>query len=138
MSTNYYLRFKACTHCGHYHEAHIGKTSAGWSFLFRAYEHEVLNEEHPEWGYKAGKESPFGRPVSSRADWLQVLADHPGEVFDEYERRQDDFASWIRSLGPPSVEQRRFEDDQTRYPSYFDPSGWRDAEGFRFEPREFS
>lgn len=34
MGTNYYLR-KICEHCGRYDELHIGKSSAGWKFLFQ-------------------------------------------------------------------------------------------------------
>ena len=34
MGSNYYLR-KICEHCGRYDELHLGKSSAGWKFLFQ-------------------------------------------------------------------------------------------------------
>jgi hypothetical protein len=39
MSTNYYVKQTTCDHCGHTpEEAHIGKNSAGWEFVFQATE----------------------------------------------------------------------------------------------------
>lgn len=34
MGTNYYLETYTCPHCGLNQEYHIGKSSAGWRFLF--------------------------------------------------------------------------------------------------------
>lgn len=136
MGTNYYLRFNACGHCERYEDAHIGKQSFGWSFLFRRYEHRLMNEEHPDWGYEP--RSPFGFEVRSRADWLRVLAEVPGTVVDEYGTEVDEPATWLRQLEPPTSKQRRFEDDQRHYFRYAERTDVRDAEGFRFESREFS
>ena len=136
MGTNYVLRYNACEHCSRYDEAHIGKQSFGWSFLFRAYPHELLNPAQPEWGYQPA--SPFGFPVLSRADWLRVLAEVRGDVFNEYGDEIETPVAWLSTIEPPDAALQRREDGMTTYPSYFDPTGWRDAEGFRFEPREFS
>lgn len=136
MGTNYTLRFNACTCCGRYDEAHIGKKSFGWSFGFRAYEHKLISEEHPDWGYD--QKSPFGFPVLSRADWLRALVEFKGDVFDEYGRRVEAPVTWLSTLEPPDLDLQRREDEMTSYPSYYEVTGWRDPEGFRFEPREFS
>lgn len=66
MGTNYHWRDQPCGHCGHYEEIHVGKSSGGWSFGFRACPHRLWREEHPDWGYDPA--SPFGFPVMSRAD----------------------------------------------------------------------
>lgn len=34
MGTNYYTRTNICNHCGRFDGVHIGKSSAGWVFLF--------------------------------------------------------------------------------------------------------
>lgn len=136
MGTNYFLRFNTCSCCKRYDEAHIGKKSYGWSFSFQAYLHELVDAEHPDWGYT--EESPFGFPVLSRADWLRALAEVKGDVFDEYGTEVETPVTWLAMLEPPDVHLRRREDDMTTYPAYMERTGWRDAEGFRFEPREFS
>lgn len=136
MGTNYYLRHNACGGCGRYDDIHIGKQSAGWSFLFRAYNHRLLNPEHPDWGYV--EQSPFGVPVTSREDWRRILAVSGAEVFDEYGQKLDDPLGWLDGMSPPDLAQRVFENRETHWPSYMERTDWRDAEGFRFEPREFS
>jgi hypothetical protein len=37
MSTNFYIRYNICNQCDRYDEIHLGKSSAGWKFLF----HEI-------------------------------------------------------------------------------------------------
>lgn len=38
MGTNYYLHLPKCAHCNHNGSVHhIGKSSTGWPFHFRAY-----------------------------------------------------------------------------------------------------
>jgi len=103
MGTNYFWRDRICVPCGRYDEIHIGK-GAG---IFRGYRHVLLDAEHPDWGYE--HESPFGEPVLSRVDWIRVLTDRPGELWDEYGHRVDE-----------------------------GPVAWRDPEGFRFYAGEFS
>jgi hypothetical protein len=126
MGTNYHLRYNDCDGCGRYDEAHIGKQSAGWSFLFRAY------------GGPHADESPFGFDVRSRADWRRVLETVKGRVVDEYDREVDEPLVWLDGHRPPDGAQRAFEETPGFYPSYYDRTEWRDTEGFRFEPREFS
>lgn len=64
MGTNYYLRTKPCKICGSVKkELHIGKSSCGWQFLFRAYPEENI------FSYK---------------QWLQEISDPNKEVVNEY------------------------------------------------------
>lgn len=127
MGTNYFLRFNACECCGRYDEAHIGKKSMGWSFAFRAY------------GGPHADESPFGFDVHSRADWRRALATVAGKVFDEYGREVEERPLlWLGGLEPPDRRQQVFENEESHYPIWYDRTAWRDAEGFRFESREFS
>lgn len=137
MGTNYSLRRNICTCCGRYDEIHVGKKSWGWSFGFRAYRHELLNVDHPEWGHEP--ESPLGFPVMSRADWRKVLTETPGELWDEYgEQVQGDPVAWLDEWEPPDAKQIATEEANTHWPPYMTRTGWRDPDGFRFDDREFS
>jgi hypothetical protein len=64
MSTNFYHRYNRCEHCDRYEERHIGKSSGGWQFSFRAY-------------YDDGNVI-----IGSYNDWKEVLK--LGDIFDEY------------------------------------------------------
>lgn len=137
MSTNFYWRDKPCGHCGRYEEIHVGKSSGGWSFGFRAWPHRLMNEEYPDWGHDPW--SPFGFPVVSRADWAKVFAERPGELWDEYGRQVEDPLAWLDELTPPDATKRRWENGHMGPHWHRDPDQeWRDPEGFRFSAREFS
>jgi hypothetical protein len=141
VGTNYYWRetcANACEHCG-LEPFHVGKSSAGWSFGFRAYRHELMSPENPDWGY--GHESPFGFPVRSRADWMKVFTERTGALVDEYGREIDDPLVWLGKLPPPDTVQQAKEWSPQWMGPYWrrDPEReWRDAEGFRFLAEEFS
>lgn len=128
MGTNYYWRDRICVPCGRYDEIHVCKSGS----IFRAYQHVLLDVEHPDWGYS--EQSPFGEPVLSRADWVRVLTDRPGELYDEYGDRVDEPAKWLASVEPPTAEQIRWQDNDRAASRY----RWRDPEGFRFYAGEFS
>lgn len=70
MGTNYYLKLyrgDKCEHCGRsdeLDEIHIGKSSAGWKFLF-----------DPNYG-----EFP------TFLAWQKMLETHPNDIYDEYGR----------------------------------------------------
>lgn len=134
MGTNFYWRDRICVPCGRFDEIHVCKSGS----IFRAYRHVLLNPEHPDWGYT--EHSPFGEPILSRADWVRVLADRPGELYDEYGDRVDDPVKWLADLEPPTAEQIRWQDDDRAAGRYRpDPdTEWRDPEGFRFYAGEFS
>ena len=76
MGTNFYVRTppscggKCETHC-HGEDIHLGKSSAGWAFSFRASpEPSPLDPEAVTW------------PVNDYASWHRLLS--LGAVFDEY------------------------------------------------------
>lgn len=139
MGTNFYYRHASCDSCGRYEETHVGKRSAGWSFGFRGYRHELEDEARPDWGYVTS--SPFGFPVLSRADWRKVFVEHPGELRDEYGETIYDPLGWLDALPPPDVDKLSWENSLEANGSFYDPTDprrWRDAEGFRFWDGEFS
>lgn len=75
MGTNYYVKEPKCECCGHKKkELHIGKKSAGWSFLFHA------TEELTSW-----------------ESWYFFLIDK--QIVDEYGRAVslEDFSAMVRS-----------------------------------------
>lgn len=130
MGTNFYWELESCEHCGRSTSVHVGKRSAGWSFGFRGYRHDPDN----------GLYSPLGFTVASRADWARVFADpHVGPLTDEYSVVVLDARAWLAGLDPPTLHQQMSESEWMG-PHWRpgDPSEWRDAEGFRFNDREFS
>ncbi len=134
MGTNYYWREQQCKSCKRYAEVHVGKSSAGWCFLFRIHEHRLMAEDNPEWGYDP--ESPFGYPVLSRDDWRGVFTSRTGALFDEYGQEVTDPLAWLDGLEAPDAEQIRLEDARMR--SWHSEPYQRDPEGFRTQTREFS
>jgi hypothetical protein len=80
MGTNYYAATDRCPHCGRADEKlHIGKSSFGWAFLFRA---------HLDYA---------PRPLTSWAAWRELLA-QPGTVItNEYDEvvALEDFESMV-------------------------------------------
>jgi hypothetical protein len=138
MGTNYYWRDAPCNECGRYDEHHVGKSSAGWSFGFRAYPHLLSSDEHPEWGHYPC--SPFGFPVLTRADWRRVFTERTGQLWDEYRRLVDDPVVWLDGLKPPGEAAREWEDGMLGSSTFRVPADteWRDPEGFHFYAGEFS
>ncbi len=63
MGTNYYYQTEICPHCKRSEELHIGKSSAGWVFLFQAH-------EDPE--------------IKSFQDYLNYFEKTPGKIMSEY------------------------------------------------------
>jgi hypothetical protein len=128
MSTSYFYRWNPCDCCNRYEQTHIG-TSAG-GFIFRAWPHE-----EKAWGIDP--ESPFGRPVMSRADWVDVMATVEGEVWDEYGHYHVDGHQWVRSMRP---ERAAYESAMNGYgrPGVPGAYGYVDPEGFPFSASDFS
>lgn len=72
MGTNYYLRKGICKECKHpAEELHIGKSSVGWTFSFRAHD------------------EPF---IHSAKDWKNQMKE--GVIFDEYNEKMSEGAFW--------------------------------------------
>jgi hypothetical protein len=117
VGTNYYLRHKACEHCQRAQsDLHIGKSSGGWVFGFRAY---------------AAHRDGEGGDVAIRnaKDWagrIDAVVGAGGWIVDEYDRHVtvEDFWALVKSKQGKHCE--LYDDDYI------------DDEGFRFTPREFS
>jgi hypothetical protein len=137
MGTNFFWLDSPCDHCGRYETIHVGKSSGGWTFSFRAYRHQLSDDEHPEWGYS--HESPFGYPVLSRNDWRKVFDTRDGFLKNEYGTCILDPVKWVDALAGPTPEERYKEDQEIRRSIFQLPAHeeWRDAEGFRFKTVEF-
>ncbi len=67
MGTNYYTRYNICESCGRYDEFHIGKSSAGWTFIFQAQEDEIN--------------------IKSYKEWVKFLSNKGIKIFNEYNRK---------------------------------------------------
>lgn len=84
MGTNYYVRSSscadACPHCGLRQEIHIGKFSAGWQFLHRAYVDD-------QWRALPAVVEWIGCEIRDRRAWLVLV--ELGEIWDEYGRQID-------------------------------------------------
>jgi hypothetical protein len=114
MGTNYYVRPKdACpVRCDRW--VHLGKSSAGWDFSFRAY------PDRPAWD----AHDIITWPVVDYASWLRLL--DLGDIYDEYgnpERPKDLLRVIDVHRGGKST---LYRDD------------FHDGAGHRFTPGEFS
>lgn len=121
MGTNYYVHVPpACggtcgIHCKD-EKIHLGKSSAGWAFAFRAYP-----DPDPAYGPEA-----VTWPVKDYASWLKLL--DLGSICDEYRQpvARDDLLALIEN------KRGGLNDHAAVFGEYLDPSG------NRFIPREFS
>jgi len=119
MGTNYYLRVggcpNPCAHCRAPELIHLGKSSAGWTFSFRAY---------PEAGDIGRDDLGTAGIVSDFAAWRRLL--NLGPIEDEYGQpvAKDELLA--------KIESKRGGRDSL-YGSDF-----RDAAGNRFTSAEFS
>lgn len=69
MGTNYYIRSKACEHCGHAPEPiHLGKSSGGWKFHLQANDFRDYHDWPSMKAWLTGKEivDEYDRPVPVR------------------------------------------------------------------------
>jgi hypothetical protein len=134
MGTNYYLTNKKCVTCGNKKgESHIGKSSCGWQFHFRAYRRHG---------------------IVSWKDWLEEFKNEKKEIYDEYGEliSIDDFIAHVISkkteaLNPynmishkPTNEiEREYFRKRPYLPRGLDieESSWNDDEGFSFTDQDF-
>ncbi len=74
MGTNYYIKTKKCPTCGHKPEGlHIGKSSAGWKFLFQLYRDFYSNIETLKKFLKGKQiENEYDEPISKKQFWKMV------------------------------------------------------------------
>jgi hypothetical protein len=129
MGTNYYWRHNICPHCGRYEEAHIGKSSMGWQFLFHGYRDNLLPLPDPEVDLKV--------KVLSWKDWKELLSKE-GKIFNEY-GAEVPLADLVANVEAPERKtmishydycQEHHESDLKKM--------WKDPEGYTFWDREWS
>lgn len=132
MGTNWFYRRPACDHCGRADpEVHVCKSGMTW----RAYPNKLLSDEHPDWGFE--RESPFGFPVLSLADWRTVFTTVPGELWNEYGEKIPDPVAWLDGMKPlDDAAVARYRGWHWRDLASGDD--WFDADGFFFTSGEFS
>lgn len=93
MGTNYYTVTKKCPVCGHKPEGiHLGKSSAGWQFLFQYNGGEYYKnvKEMKEWLKSKQIENEYGERVSHKDFWKMVKEKQAKEKLShaEYMRRE--------------------------------------------------
>lgn len=113
MGTNYYARYNACKCCDRFDAVHIGKQSAGWTFLFR--------------GYVNSDETPLS--IKTFSDWKKFLDSENVEIYDEYNERvsKTEFLARIQSKAP-DIKQDSTVDRNLRIPHHGDDY-WIDESG---------
>jgi len=88
MGTNYYLRYNMCIGCHRYSEIHIGKSSYGWAFIFKAiddyYDITSLDPKISLIG-----DDNIHIKISSYKEWKEffqkyVIEFETAKIFDEY------------------------------------------------------
>lgn len=118
MGTNYYLQEKPCDTCKRIgKKLHLGKSSWGWQFHFRAH----LDEEPP---------------IKSFADWIERFNMETHEIVNE---DNESISS------PEFIEMVESKMEGTNYNDYIKGSGawqehvnWKDDSGNSFTEWEFS
>lgn len=118
---------------------HVGKSSAGWSFGFRAYRYYTMDPTSPK--LKIGK---VLFAIESRTDWASFFGQVPGLLMSENGVLIEDPLEWVLNLEAPDRKQIGKEISPemrgpTPFPICYDsgvlqgmPKEWRDQEGFRF------
>ena len=97
MGTNYTLYYNKCSCCGRSDSLHIGKSSAGWKFLFQKIEGRAENVE--QWKVLTAKGEivdEYGKTVTF--EWFWELVENK-----QHELRQQ--GEWINGY---DFEEREF------------------------------
>ncbi len=74
MGTNYYYRTNICKTCGRFEESHVGKSSAGWQFIFQMPEGVVIKSMRGMRTFLDGKLifDEYGKTVTHEEFWAMV------------------------------------------------------------------
>ena len=128
MGTNYYAHLDTCQTCGKPDDVlHIGKSSYGWPFHFRAYHWDKWDGEPSKWDKKC---------ISDIDDWQEILEKNNVRIFDEYgvERNSKDFFDFVEVVQPKLKE--RIDNGDCGYLQSSDY--YISPKGYEFCTREFS
>lgn len=86
MGTNYYLREDYCRVCGRFEQHHIGKSSAGWMFLFNVTDKEKVDDwkketlHYKNWSDDEGIFDEYGKQKSYDDFWKMVEDKQDGKT----------------------------------------------------------
>ena len=148
MSTNFYYT-PSFEPFSKFEALHIGKISAGWEFMFQAFEEEesTLTFESQQSCLTLRVGVPALK-IKSAQDWRDFMNKSPGHIADEYGTPYSQDAFWLLVSGfspkktASGLVLRNHVDELYRSEHVFgkvDPSlCWKDLEGFAMLKREFS
>ena len=122
MGTNYYAIIDSCPHCKRGEKLHIGKSSGGWEFLFRAYQ------------------PPHVPVLMLYKDWIELLERPTTVITNEYDEVVP-FEKIILRLAPtlPGMVSARRMSEYVKGDKLVDQSQyWQDPDGAEFCNNEFS
>jgi|WetSurMetagenome_2_1015567.scaffolds.fasta_scaffold309097_3 hypothetical protein len=99
MSTNYDVRYGQCKYCSRYDGRHIGKSSMGWQFSFRAYD-----------------------DIKSWKDWKTFLKKKNVKMFDECNKEMSfkDFCNLVEEKQKTEKLNHAYNDPE----SFLDAEGY--------------
>lgn len=148
MSTNFYYK-PISEPFAKFEALHIGKISAGWEFMFQAFDEEESTSTFER--QQSSLSIRVGIPtlkIKSSQDWRDFMENNPGHITDEYGApyTQDSFWLLVSAFSPKKAASglvlRNHVDELYRSEHVFgkvDPClCWKDADGFAFLKREFS
>ena len=121
MGNNYYRKKRG------YETIHIGKSSIGWTFMFRGYIHGIEDSR--------GK---FVQPILNYQEWIEELS-KGGKIVDDYGRvlSLDEFKAMVEAKrDEPNSHYQWVKDNPA--PWRRDDENWLDGEGHSFSDYEFS
>ena len=116
MSTNYYAHYNICECCNRFDEIHIGKSAAGWSFMFQGIvEDDCLGftlERIDDWELFLEKESviiynEYGEEITKSDFWETVrqksgLKNHCNELRNSHRAMDSEYGfkeCWVDYKG---------------------------------------
>ena len=104
---------------------HIGKSSAGWKFLFQ--EQEIYD-------YIEHSREPYY--LDSYKKWKNFLERNDIEIYDEYNKLIDK-DSFFKLVEDKQKEVHPNQEDLDRYPPGCQTMEYKDEEGYRFDKGDF-
>lgn len=120
MGTNYYAHFNPCPCCGRGDEPiHVGKSSSGWAFSFRAYNNVWIGPDKEQ------------MTIKTAAAWRELLSRPDVTLLDEYGNKQDVELFWKGV----DIKQTNGLFHADKHPS---DMNYKDSDGYDFSEYEFS
>lgn len=143
MSTNFYYKVKKGPFAA-LAPLHVGLRAGGWVFQFQAF--SIPAQQHEFWDGSHQLCVQLELPdliIKSAADWKAFMAEHEGEIIDEYNMplTQAQFWEMIERLAPATPGLRNAmqnkEQCEAGPPNPYEME-WRDAQGYPMSLNNFS